>query len=126
MSTATVDQDLTGTFNVDPVHSTFGFVVNDNGVSRFRGHFEQVDAKLEGGALTGTAYVDSVKTAIRSSRITSSRRSSSTPPRRRRSSSARHKIRVADDGSAEIDGELTYPRRDQARHGEGQRRDRAT
>ena len=107
MSTATVEQVPTGTFNVDPVHGTFGFVVAHNGVSKFRGHFEQVDAKLEGGALTGTAQVDSVKTAIPQLKdhLVSPEffNAAETPTVGFRST----EIRIADDGSAEIDGELT-------------------
>ena len=107
MSTASVNQAPTGTFNLDPVHSTFGFVVTHNGVSKFRGHFEQVDAKLEGGALTGTAYVDSVKTAIPQLKdhLVSPEffNAAETPTVEFRST----EIRIDDDGSAEIDGELT-------------------
>lgn len=63
MST-TVQQAPAGTYNLDPVHSTFGFVITHNGVSKFRGQFEQVDARLEDGELLGTAQVESVKTPI--------------------------------------------------------------
>ncbi len=64
MSTTPIQQVPAGTYNVDPVHSTFGFTVTHNGVSKFHGQFEQVDAKLEEGVLVGTAQVESVKTAI--------------------------------------------------------------
>ncbi len=64
MSATTIEQVPSGAYNLDPVHSTFGFAVKHNGVSTFRGQFEQVDVKLENGVLTGTAQVDSVKTAI--------------------------------------------------------------
>src|SRR5437588_7288293 len=64
MSTATTQSVPTGTYSLDPVHSTFGFAIKHNGVSTFRGQFEQVEAKLENGVLTGTAQVESVKTAI--------------------------------------------------------------
>lgn len=63
MST-TVQQAPAGTYNLDPVHSTFGFVIAHNGVSKFRGQFEQVEAKLQNGELLGTAQVESVKTPI--------------------------------------------------------------
>src|SRR4051794_13441907 len=53
-----------GTYALDPVHSTFGFAVKHNGVSTFRGTFEQADATLQDGVLVGTAQVDSVKTVI--------------------------------------------------------------
>ncbi len=53
-----------GTYNLDPVHSTFGFTITHNGVSKFRGQFEQVDAKLADGELLGTAQVESLQTPI--------------------------------------------------------------
>lgn len=61
---ATSTQLPAGTYGLDPVHSTFGFTIVHNGVSKFRGTFEKVEASLENGVLTGTAYVDSIKTAI--------------------------------------------------------------
>ena len=64
MSATTIQQVPEGTYNLDPIHSTFGFAVKHNGVSTFRGQFEQVDAQLEDGVLVGTVQVDSVKTAI--------------------------------------------------------------
>ena len=64
MSTTTLQQVPAGTYGLDPIHSTFGFAVKHNGVSLFRGQFEDVDAKLEDGVLVGTAQVESVKTAI--------------------------------------------------------------
>ncbi len=64
MSTSTIERAPAGTFTLDPVHSTFGFAVKHNGISTFRGQFEQVDAKLEDGVLIGKAQVESVKTAI--------------------------------------------------------------
>src|SRR5437868_5206376 len=63
MST-TIQQVPAWTYNLDPVHSTFGFAVTHNGVSRFRGHFDEVDARIENGALVGTAHVASVSTPI--------------------------------------------------------------
>jgi polyisoprenoid-binding protein YceI len=63
MST-TIQQVPAGTYNLDPVHSTFGFAVTHSGVSSFRGQFDQVDARLENGALVGTAQVGSVSTPI--------------------------------------------------------------
>src|SRR5579884_944638 len=63
MST-TIQQVPAGTFQLDPVHSTFGFAIKHNGISTFRGQFEQVDAKLEDGVLEGIAQVESIRTAI--------------------------------------------------------------
>jgi polyisoprenoid-binding protein YceI len=107
MSTTTIDKVPTGTYNVDPVHSTFGFAVKHNGVSTFRGQFEQVDAKLDEGVLTGTAQVESVKTAIpdlKQHLLTPDFFNiSETPTIEFRSTD----IRIAAEGEAEVDGDLT-------------------
>lgn len=107
MSTTSIQQVPAGAYDVDPVHSTIGFTVTHNGVSKFRGHFDQVDAKLEDGALVGTAQVESVKTAIPDLKghLLSPEffNASETPTIDFRSSD----IRIANDGSAEVDGELT-------------------
>ena len=58
MSTATTP--FTGTYTVDPVHSSFGFAVRYQGVSVFKGTLAEVDAKLVDGKLEGTAQVESI------------------------------------------------------------------
>jgi polyisoprenoid-binding protein YceI len=66
MSIATQQQSLpTGTWTLDPVHSTAGFAVKHMVVATFRGRFEEFDARLtvaeDGTAeLTGTVDVDSL------------------------------------------------------------------
>ena len=50
----------TGTWSVDPVHSSIGFAVKHNTVTTFRGTFKEFDAKLHDGRLEGTAKVASV------------------------------------------------------------------
>lgn len=60
----TVARVETGIYQLDPIHSSFGFAVKQNGVSTFKGHFENVDATLDDGVLTGVAQVESVKTAL--------------------------------------------------------------
>lgn len=96
----------TGTYNLDPVHSNFGFAVRFNGVSLFRGQFEQVEAKLEAGVLTGTAQAESIKTAIPQLHAQLMAQEffdvARTPTVTFRSTD----IRIADDSSVEIDGEL--------------------
>jgi polyisoprenoid-binding protein YceI len=57
MSTATA---LAGTFNADPVHSSFGFAVKYQNVSLFRGTLDEVAATLVDGKLEGTAKVESI------------------------------------------------------------------
>ena len=107
MSATTIEQVPTGTYNLDPVHSTFGFSVKHNGVSTFRGQFEQVAAKLEDGVLTGTAQVESVKTAIPDLKqhllAPDFFNAAETPTVEFRST----EIRVAGDGEVEVEGDLT-------------------
>jgi polyisoprenoid-binding protein YceI len=57
MSTTTA---LAGTFNADPVHSSFGFAVKYQNVSNFRGTLGEVNATLVDGKLEGTAQVESI------------------------------------------------------------------
>jgi polyisoprenoid-binding protein YceI len=51
---------LSGTYNADPIHSSFGFAVKYQGVSLFRGTLDEVAATLVDGALAGTAKVESI------------------------------------------------------------------
>lgn len=106
MST-TLQQVPAGTYTADPVHSSFGFAVTHNGVSSFRGQFEQVAAELEGGVLVGTAQVESVTTAIPDLKghllSPDFFNAAETPTIAFRST----EIRIGEDGSAEVDGELT-------------------
>jgi polyisoprenoid-binding protein YceI len=50
----------TGTWTIDPVHSTAGFTVRHMMVGTFRGEFEQVDATLSDGKLVGRVQVASL------------------------------------------------------------------
>ena len=96
-----------GTYTVDPVHSTFGFAVTFNGVSRFRGQFDQVDARLEHGALVGTAQVDSVSTPIpqlKEQLLAPDFFDAANAPTVSFESTD---IRIADDGTVEVAGDLT-------------------
>ena len=107
MTTAVLQQIPAGSYELDPVHSSFGFTVKHNGVSSFRGQFEQVDASLRDGVLTGTVQVDSVKTAIPQLKdhLLSPEffNAAETPTITFRSTD----IRLGEDGSAEVDGELS-------------------
>jgi polyisoprenoid-binding protein YceI len=107
MSTTTLQQVPAGTYGLDPVHSTFGFAVKHNGVSTFRGQFEDVEATLDDGVLVGTAKVESIKTAIPDlhAHLLSPEffNAAETPTVTFRSTG----IRIAEDGSAEVDGDLT-------------------
>jgi polyisoprenoid-binding protein YceI len=107
MSITTIEQVPAGTYSVDPVHSTFGFAIRHNGISTFRGQFEQVQARLEDGMLSGIAQVESVKTAIPDLKqhllSPDFFNASETPTVEFRSTD----IRIAGDGDVEVDGELT-------------------
>src|ERR671939_1836711 len=60
MTTAQIRQALpTGTWHIDPVHSSIGFEVAYMG-GAFRGQFREVDATLDDARLTGSAKVASV------------------------------------------------------------------
>jgi polyisoprenoid-binding protein YceI len=106
MST-TAEQVPTGSYGVDPVHSSIGFGVKYNGLATFRSTFEKFDAQLAGGVLTGTADVSSIaidepnfKGHLLSGEFFDAE---TTPTVTFRSTG----IRANDDGTAEVDGELT-------------------
>ena len=62
MTTATQTTQIpTGTWTLDPVHSSIGFAVRYSGVGTFRGTFEDFDATLVDGRIEGIAKVASVK-----------------------------------------------------------------
>ena len=106
MST-TLQQVPTDTYGVDPVHSSFGFGVRYNGVATFRSSFDKVDAQLADGVLTGSADVRSI--VIDEPRFKDHLLADdffdveNTPTITFRSTD----IRLAEDGTAELDGDLT-------------------
>jgi polyisoprenoid-binding protein YceI len=57
----TITEVPTGTWTLDPVHSSIGFAVKYAGVGTFRGTFDEFDAKLVDGRLEGVAKVASVR-----------------------------------------------------------------
>jgi polyisoprenoid-binding protein YceI len=64
-STQAIEQGVpTGTYAVDPVHSSLGFAIVHNGVSTFRSGFGKYEARLVGGPaprLEGTVEVGSIQ-----------------------------------------------------------------
>ena len=50
----------TGTWTADPTHSSVGFAVKHMAVGSFKGGFDEFEARLEDGVLSGTAKVASV------------------------------------------------------------------
>lgn len=106
MST-TLQQIPTGTYAIDPVHSSIGFGVKYNKLATFRSTFDKVDAQLTDGVLTGTADASSIQIDEPNFKGHLLTRDffdvEVTPTITFRSTD----IRAAEDGSAELDGELT-------------------
>ena len=50
----------TGTWKLDPIHSTIGFAVKHNVVATFRGSFGEVAGSLGPDGIEGTAKVESI------------------------------------------------------------------
>jgi polyisoprenoid-binding protein YceI len=105
--TTTIQTVPAGTYSLDPVHSSFGFAVKHNGVSTFRGRFDEVEAELSDGVLVGTAQVESINVPIADLKghLLSPEffNAAESPTVTFRSTD----IRIDDDGTAEVDGELT-------------------
>ncbi len=106
-TTASAEPIGTGSYLLDPVHSTFGFAIKHNGVSTFRGRFDEVAVTLDDGVLTGTAQVTSVQTAVDDLKLhllgPDFFDADQTPTIAFRSTD----IRAAEAGRIEVDGELT-------------------
>ena len=64
-TTQTIQQEIpTGSYVVDPVHSSIRFAVTHAGVSTFRGGFSEYEARLSGGEtprLEGSVEVSSIE-----------------------------------------------------------------
>jgi polyisoprenoid-binding protein YceI len=110
MSTQTIQQAVpTGTYVVDPVHSSIGFAVVHNGVSTFRSGFGSYETKLSGGEsprLKGTVTVDSIEIdepQLKGHLLSPEFFDAERHPQLRFESSA---LEVAEDGAAKIRGEL--------------------
>lgn len=106
MSTATTP--FTGTYTVDPVHSSFGFAVRYQGVSVFKGTLAEVDAKLVDGKLEGAAQVESISiktpAQFRAHVLSAEFFDAENHPRVTFVSDA---IELGEDGTAKVAGELT-------------------
>ena len=110
MSTQTIRQQVpTGTYVVDPVHSSIGFAVIHNGVSTFRSGFAAYEARLAGGdapRLEGTVDAASIEVSeeqLKGHLLSPEFFDSERHPQLRFESSG---LEVAEDGSATIRGEL--------------------
>ena len=105
-------QPFSGTYRAQPVPSSFAFAVRHSGVFWYRGSLSSVAATLRGDgdalALEGSARVDSVSVveppAMRASVLGPEFFDAERHPEITFRSTA---IRLAGDGRAEVDGELT-------------------
>jgi polyisoprenoid-binding protein YceI len=107
MST-TVTAPPSGTYAADPVHSSFGFAVRYQGVSLFRGTFDDVAATLSDGRLEGAAKVESISIRtpeqFRAHVLSAEFFDTDNHPEIRFESS---RMELGEDGSAHVVGELT-------------------
>jgi len=110
MSTQTVKQQVpTGTYVVDPVHSSITFAVTHNGVATFRSGFASYEARLAGGdapVLEGAVDVPSIEIEeeqLKGHLLSPDFFDASRFPRLRFRSS---ELDVAEDGAATLRGEL--------------------
>jgi polyisoprenoid-binding protein YceI len=105
-------QPFSGTYRAQPVPSSFAFAVRHSGVFWYRGSLSAVAATLRGDgdalALEGSARVDSISVveppAMRASVLGPDFFDAERHPEITFRSTA---VRLADDGRAEVDGELT-------------------
>ena len=79
MDTLTVSELHTGTYQIDPLHSSIAFAVRYNGLSMFRSTFQKVEGQLQDGVLTGSVPVDSIAVDMPRFRDHLCRRTSLTP-----------------------------------------------
>jgi polyisoprenoid-binding protein YceI len=114
----------TGSWSVDPIHSSVGFEVKHMVVSTFRGNFREFDALLEasedGSRLVGTARPESVD--VRDENLAAHLASeeffdAGRHPEIRFVASA---IRVSEDGNVVAEGELTVKGRTKAVEARGE------
>lgn len=106
MTTATTP--ITGRYQADPVHSSFGFAVKHMGVNTFRGTLDDVDATYADGVLEGRARVESISISnppeFRAHVLGEEFFDASEHPEVTFRSSD---VDLADDGTATVRGELT-------------------
>ncbi len=110
MSTQTIARQIpTGTYSVDPVHSSIGFAITHNGVATFRSGFASYEARLTAGdelSLEGTVEVAGIEIdeeQLKGHLLSPDFFDAGRFPELRFSSTS---LDVADDGAATLRGEL--------------------
>jgi polyisoprenoid-binding protein YceI len=110
MSTQTIEQRIpTGTYAVDPVHSSITFAIAHNGVATFRSGFDSYEARLSGGEapqLEGSVDVGSIKIdeeQLKGHLLSPDFFDAGRHPQLRFESD---ELEIEDDGSAKLRGEL--------------------
>lgn len=96
-----------GTYGLDAIHSSIGFAVKYNGLAKYRSTFEKYDAALADGVLTGSADVSSIavdEPNFKGHLLTADFFDAENAPTITFKSTD---IAVADDGTAEVTGDLT-------------------
>ena len=105
---AATSTPLAGAYTADPIHSSFGFAVRYQGVSLFRGTLNEVTATLADGRLEGSAKVESISIRtpeqFRAHVLSAEFFDAANHPEVTFSSSS---LDLREDGTAEVDGELT-------------------
>jgi polyisoprenoid-binding protein YceI len=111
-TTTTAAQPVAGTWSIDPVHSHVGFSVKHMVVATFRGAFDEYEGRLVAGEdgrprLEGSVAVDSLR--VKDENLAAHLSSpdffdSAAHPRIGFRSDA---VELGDDGSLEVEGELT-------------------
>jgi polyisoprenoid-binding protein YceI len=109
---ATTTTPFAGTYDADPVHSSFGFAVTYQGVSLFRGTLDDVAATLvadeSGARVEGTGKVESISIrtpeAFRAHVLSEEFFDAANHPEVTFTSS---NVQLNEDGTAKLTGELT-------------------
>jgi polyisoprenoid-binding protein YceI len=110
MATETVNQQIpTGTWVVDPVHSSIRFGITHSGIATFRSGFDSYEATLRGGEqpeLTGSVEVASIEIPEEQLKGHLMSPDFFDAERHPRLTFASTELAVAEDGEARVAGEL--------------------